>query len=139
MAGHYGRGADADLNAQMGELQMGENGDMLIDELDPVDEKTDVAIINTPEDSVDDAEVEPRADDCTIAFPPTSDLHCANAHTDEAMKAKVLPQIQDLEIDTEEVSTWSIDDWRALKNKERGPIFYCGGQPWYVSTVDWDI
>ena len=55
--------------------------------------------------------------------------------TDEAMKAKVLPPIADLEIETEAVSTWSIDDWRALKQKERGPIFQCGGHPWYVGTI----
>ena len=46
------------------------------------------------------------------------------------MKAKVLPEMPDLETDTEAISTWSIDDWRALKQKERGPIFECGGQPW---------
>ena len=133
MAGQLGHRADADLSAQLGELQMGENGDMLIDELDPVDEKTDVAII-TPEESVEDAEPELRADDCTICLPPSSDLHYANeCLTVDAMKAKVLPQIQDLETETEQISTWSIDDWRALKNKERGPIFECGGQPWYVS------
>ena len=64
-----------------------------------------------------------------IAFPSTS---CADMSIDEAMKTKVLPPIADLEIETEAVSTWSIDDWRALKQKERGPIFECGGQPWYV-------
>ncbi len=51
------------------------------------------------------------------------------------MKTKVLPPIQDLEIEVEEVSTWYIDDWRALKQKERGPTFLCGGQPWYVGMV----
>ncbi len=65
MAGQLGRGAEADLSAPMGELQMGEGGDMLIDDIDPVDEKPDVAII-TPDDSVEDAEPELQADDCTL-------------------------------------------------------------------------
>lgn len=55
----------------MGELQMGEGGDMLIDDIDPVDEKADVAII-TPEDSAEDTEPELQADDCT---PKSSFLH----------------------------------------------------------------
>ena len=57
------------MSAHMGELQMGETGDMLIDDYDPVDEKPDVAII-TPEGSTDEADTEPRADDCTyyLAF-----------------------------------------------------------------------
>ncbi len=66
MEGQFGRGAEADLSAQLGELQMGESGDMLIDELDPVDEKPDVAII-TPEDSAEDTEAEPLADDCNLS------------------------------------------------------------------------
>lgn len=51
------------------------------------------------------------------------------------MKPKVLPEILDLEIETEAVSTWSIDNWRALKQKERGPNFECGGHPWYVGAL----
>lgn len=78
MAGQYGRGAEADLSAQLGELQMGENGEMLIDELDPVNEKPDVAII-TPEDLAEDTEAEPLADDCNICLPHRSDLQKANA------------------------------------------------------------
>lgn len=134
MAGQFGRGGEADLSAQLGELQMGENGEMLIDELDPVDEKTDVAII-TPEDSAEDAEVEPLADDGKPCFPHGSDLQYANSGTEEAMKAKVLPLVQDLEIEVESVSTWNIEGWRSMKQKERSPIFYCGGQPWYVTTI----
>lgn len=49
----------------MDELQMGEGGDMLIDDIDPIDEKPDVAII-TPDDSTEDAEPEPQADDCKL-------------------------------------------------------------------------
>ena len=66
---------------------------------------------------------------CSI-HPYSAGIHQADLWTDEAMKPKVLPEILDLEIETEAVSTWSIDDWRALKQKERSPIFECGGHPW---------
>ena len=55
-----------DLNAHMGDLQMGGGGEMLIDDYDPVDEKPDVAII-TPEDSAEEKEPEALANDCTDA------------------------------------------------------------------------
>ena len=73
MAGLNGRGTEADLSARMGELQMGEGGDMLIDDIDPVDEKVDVAII-TPDGSIEDAEPELQADDCMVASHPYSSL-----------------------------------------------------------------
>ena len=38
---------------------------MIVDEYDVVDEKPDVAII-TPEDSADEPEPEPLADDCRV-------------------------------------------------------------------------
>ena len=60
-----GNEAVADLNTRLASLQTGD-GDMLIDEYDAVDEKQDVAII-TPDDSVDEPEPEPLADDCTWA------------------------------------------------------------------------
>ena len=53
--------AVADLKTQLGDLQIGGGGDMLIDDYDAVDEKQDVAII-TPDDSPE--ELEPLADDC---------------------------------------------------------------------------
>ncbi len=53
--------AVTDLKAQLGDLQIGGGGDMLIDDYDPVDEKQDVAII-TPDDSAEESE--PLADDC---------------------------------------------------------------------------
>lgn len=65
-----GDGAVADLNAHLGDLQMGGTGGMLIDEYDPVDEKPDVAIIN-PDDPLDEPESEPLADDCELRLQPT--------------------------------------------------------------------
>ena len=53
--------AVADLKTQLGDLQIGGGGDMLIDDYDAVDEKPDVAII-TPDDSAEESE--PLADDC---------------------------------------------------------------------------
>lgn len=53
--------AVADLKTQLGDLQIGGGGDMLIDDYDPVDEKQNVAIITT-DDSPE--ELEPLADDC---------------------------------------------------------------------------
>ena len=52
----------ANLDAYMGQMQI-DSGDMLIDDYDVVDEKQDVAII-TPDESVDEPEPEPLADDC---------------------------------------------------------------------------
>ena len=72
MTGQYGRGVEADLSAHLGELQMGEGGEMLIDDIDPVDEKPDVAII-TPDDSAEDAEPELQADDCISCYLHSSD------------------------------------------------------------------
>ena len=48
------------------------------------------------------------------------------------MKPKVLPQLPDLEIESETVHTWELEDWRTLPRKARGPTFECGGHPWYV-------
>lgn len=79
MARQLREGVEADLSVPMDELQMGEGGDMLIDDIDPVDEKPDVAII-TPDDSTEDAEPELQADDCTFQFdqnpPSQSRLTC---------------------------------------------------------------
>ena len=63
---HVGKEAVADLKTQLGALQIGGGGDMLIDEYDVVDEKPNVAII-TPEGSLDEPEPEPLADDCESA------------------------------------------------------------------------
>lgn len=60
-----GKEAVADLKSQLGALQIGGGGDMLIDEYDVVDEKPDVANI-TPDDSAEEPEMDPLADDCRL-------------------------------------------------------------------------
>lgn len=65
-----------------------------------------------------------------LSHPSSTEMHQADLRVDEAMKPKVLPELPDLEIETEAISTWCIDDWRSLKQKERSPIFECGGHPW---------
>ncbi|MCJ1395349.1 hypothetical protein MMC18_008233 [Xylographa bjoerkii] len=87
--------------------------DMLIDEYDMIDEKPEVAII-TPADSSEEPEPEPMADDY------------------EAMKARVLHEVPDLEIEAEGYSTWQIENYRGLSKKEHGPMFECGGHPWRI-------
>lgn len=61
--------ATADVQTQMGYMQIGGGDDMLMDDYDVVDEKQDVAII-IPEGSTDEPiqpiqPTEPMADDCT--------------------------------------------------------------------------
>lgn len=56
------RGATADLQTQMGDMQIAGGEDMLLDDYDVIDEKQDVAEI-TPEGSTDEP-TEPLADDC---------------------------------------------------------------------------
>lgn len=58
-----GREAVADLKSQLGALQIGGGRDLLMDDYDIVDEKPEVAQI-TPDDSADEPDLEPRADDC---------------------------------------------------------------------------
>ena len=117
-------------------MQIG-GGDMLIDDYDVVDEKQDVAII-TPDDSIDEPEPEPLADDCTSSSTSCS-LHSArclsNVSLVDAIKAKFLPEFPDLEIEAEAVNTWHIENYRSLSKKEHGPIFQCAGFPWYVDPI----
>lgn len=47
------------------------------------------------------------------------------------MRSRIQPPVPDLEIVHEEVHTWHIENYRALANRERGPKFDCGGNPWY--------
>ena len=63
--------AVTDLNAHLGDLQIGGGGDMLLDEYDPVDEKPDVAII-TPDDSAEEKEPDICADDCIVSIQNTA-------------------------------------------------------------------
>lgn len=48
------------------------------------------------------------------------------------MKSRVLPLLPDLEVESEAVHTWELENWRNLPRRARGPIFECGGHPWYV-------
>lgn len=48
------------------------------------------------------------------------------------MMERVLPPNPDLETKEEAHSTWHIQDWRKLERKLHGPIFKCGGFPWWV-------
>ncbi len=59
---------------------------------------------------------------------------CADSHfiTVEAMKARVLPDLPDLETESEGHFTWNIKDWLKLQRREHGPTFEIGGIPWYV-------
>ena len=58
----------------------------------------------------------------------------SNWSVDDTMKLRVLPKDADLEVDSEAVHTWVIDDWRHLEKKSRGPKFQCGGHPWCVRS-----
>ena len=48
------------------------------------------------------------------------------------MRARIQIPIPDLEIATEVEHTWTVENWRSLSKKERGPKFECGGHPWSV-------
>ncbi|KAF2841356.1 cysteine proteinase [Patellaria atrata CBS 101060] len=87
--------------------------DMLLDS--EYDEKQDVAIISTDE-AMDDADAEPdiRADDY------------------DAMVKKYMPELPDLETDSDAHDTWYIENWRSMGKKEHGPVFQCGGHPWRI-------
>ena len=50
----------------------------------------------------------------------------------EAMKTRYLVKLPDLDVESEAIHTWNIEDYRSLSKKERGPNFDCGGHPWYV-------
>ena len=87
-----------------------------MEEADLLDEKQDVAIISPAESLDADAEAEPEltADDF------------------EAMKAKVLPEQSDLEIEAEGYHTWTVEGYRSLARREHSPEFTVGGQPWKI-------
>jgi ubiquitin carboxyl-terminal hydrolase 7 len=79
------------------------------------DEKSDVAIIS-PDESMDEAEPEPeiRADDF------------------EAVKKRYMPLQEGLEVESEAIDTWTIENWRTLPKRTQGPIFHSGEHPWRV-------
>ena len=103
---------------------------MVIDDYDQLDEKQDVAII-TPTESPEEPDPEPMADDCKLAS-HTNRSSYPNTFQDEAMKARYLQPLPDLEIESEAVNTWQIENYRGLAKREHGPIFHCGGHPWSV-------
>ncbi|KAL8738063.1 MAG: hypothetical protein Q9181_001087 [Wetmoreana brouardii] len=102
----------ADLETQLGDMQIGGGGDMLIDDYDVGDEKQDVAIIT--HDDLTHEPTKPMADDY------------------EGMKERHLPTLPDLEVLHENINTWHIEDYRRLPKKARGPKFECGGHPWRI-------
>jgi len=51
---------------------------------------------------------------------------------DAAMMERVLPKNPDLETEEETHHTWHIENWRKLDRKVHGPVFKCGGYPWWV-------
>ena len=122
--------AVTDLNAHLGDLQIGGGGDILLDDYDPVDDKPDVAII-TPEDSAEEKETEILANDCIVSLKNAAPFMYSNYWADDAMRTRVLPQISDLETESETVHTWELEGWGNLPKKARGPTFECGGHPWY--------
>ncbi|KAL9613274.1 MAG: hypothetical protein Q9167_002183 [Letrouitia subvulpina] len=110
--------AVADLKTQLGDMQIGGGGDILVDDYDPVDEKPNVAII-TPDESTDEP-LEPLADDY------------------QAIRERYLPLLPDLETEYEAEHTWHIENYRGMTRKERGPKFDCGGHPWFnAEESDW--
>lgn len=48
------------------------------------------------------------------------------------MKARVLVNIPDTEVEAEAHHTWHIERWRQLSRREQGPVFQAGGHPWRV-------
>lgn len=78
-----------------------------------IDEKPNVAII-TPAASTEEVEPEPAADDY------------------EALRARIMPDFPDLEIEAEGYHTWHIDSYRQQAKTEHGPTFTVGGQPWRI-------
>lgn len=57
-------------------------------------------------------------------------------NSDAAMMDRVLPKISDLETEEETHSEWHIEGWRKLDRKLHGPIFKCGGYPWWVLLLE---
>ncbi|PSK36766.1 hypothetical protein B9Z65_1949 [Elsinoe australis] len=88
--------------------------DMLVDSDYDEKQQDAVAVISTPDDSMDEPEQVPRADDL------------------EAMKERWMPAIPDLEIEAEATHTWDIEGWRTLPKRTHGPIFQAGGHPWRI-------
>ena len=46
------------------------------------------------------------------------------------MKARLMPEIPDLEIESEGFGVWEIENYRTLAKREHGPVFHSGNYPW---------
>ncbi|PNS16491.1 hypothetical protein CAC42_225 [Sphaceloma murrayae] len=88
--------------------------DMLVDSDYDEKQQDAVAVISTPDDSMDEPEQEPRADNF------------------DAMKERWMPQLPDLEVEAEATHTWEIEGWRTLPKRTHGPMFQAGGHPWRI-------
>lgn len=47
------------------------------------------------------------------------------------MKKTLLHEDMNLETEDETVYTWKIENWRKMERRSHGPIFHCGGSPWF--------
>lgn len=85
---------------------------MLVDS-DYEEKQPDVAIIS-PDDSMEEPETLPRADDF------------------EAMRNHWMPELPELETESEAYHTWDIESWRTMPKRNHGPGFSAGGHPFRV-------
>ncbi|KAI9818363.1 MAG: hypothetical protein M1826_001385 [Phylliscum demangeonii] len=87
----------------------------LVDPEQENEDQHDVAIIGPRQlDAAEDMDQEPLANDW------------------EAMKARYLKELPDLETESETVHTWHIKGYRQSRPKLHGPVFECGEQPWRI-------
>ena len=42
-----------------------------------------------------------------------------------------MPEIPDLEVESEGFGVWEIENYRSLSRKEHGPVFHSGAHPWF--------
>lgn len=87
---------------------------MMVDDYEQYNNDRQEVVNISPDDPNEEAEPDIRADDF------------------DTMKAKILVDIPDLEIEAETYDTWHIKDWRNLTRREHGPTFECGGSPWRI-------
>ena len=87
---------------------------MLVDSDYDENKQDPVAVISTPDDSMDEPEPEPLANDF------------------KAICDRFMPVSPDLEVEDEQTDTWDIERWRQLPKRTHGPIFKVGGHPWRV-------
>lgn len=95
-----------------------------------LDDRQDVAII-TPADS-------PSYDDAAMDTPTAlgaqeeEEADEPLADDPDAMMAKYMGEVPDLEVEAEGHYTFTIEDWGKLGKREHGPGFHVGGVPWWV-------